>query len=533
MCSGSEGCHFVFAAMQKTYAAAGGAGQWRQAFACELAPAKRQWIRSLLAAEGQGHVCVFHDVTDMRSEFALCDTHGKRCRVPPVDVLVAGTSCKDLSRMLSQPARIAPLLGQVATRGGSAQTFRAVLSYVEQQGPTAVVFENVDSLADDVVSKTDASSMDVLLAEMASRGYEGQALLTDASEFGLPARRRRYYVVFVKATSLSAVDFSSRSVDDTFATLRKLVSACVRQAPCASRLLLPDTAAPVQRELAQRLAAGPRASAASASAEWPALQMREYRGRALRWGQGPDGASASSPWYPTLNPRERGTLVYSLAVHPDRLLHNISQQIHRVPVSALVDGRHVAPTQMPGQLVWVCAAGSQPRLLLGREALLLQGFPVGRTQALADSVAESFLQDLAGNAMALPVVLAVLMATVAAVSWKSGRVVGELEASAEEPSCRQPAAALVSQLLRLRQGSGSNRRALERGHDCRRRVPELPLRTKTCEVRWASGRACHAATFTGRLRERCVGVFIGLQAEFDIESSPVEALLLPGVALTS
>ena len=57
------------------------------------------------------------------------------------------------------------------------------------------------------------------------------------------------------------------------------------------------------------------------------------------------------------------------------------------------------------------------RLLLGRESLLLQGLTISKVPSLLESTPESLMQDLAGNAMALPVVLAVAMATFAVVSW--------------------------------------------------------------------------------------------------------------------
>ena len=56
------------------------------------------------------------------------------------------------------------------------------------------------------------------------------------------------------------------------------------------------------------------------------------------------------------------------------------------------------------------------RIALGRETLLLQGFPTSRVPI--DAFPESLLQDLAGNAMAVPVVLAVLMASFCAIHWR-------------------------------------------------------------------------------------------------------------------
>ena len=117
---------------------------------------------------------------------------------------------------------------------------------------------------------------------------------------------------------------------------------------------------------------------------------------------------------------------------------------------SLVEGcaKHVAPTMLPGQLLFVELV-SPPRLLLGREALLLQGFPVEtlfrdmdvagynmcddpfpnlagdsakkRKKRLNDKpwLTEALMMDLAGNAFSFPVLLAVLQSAVCAVDYRA------------------------------------------------------------------------------------------------------------------
>jgi hypothetical protein len=75
---------------------------------------------------------------------------------------------------------------------------------------------------------------------------------------------------------------------------------------------------------------------------------------------------------------------------------------------------------MPGQLLWIEGV---ERLLTGEEALILQGFPIlkflNKVQGTMyeESWQQSFLQDLAGNAMALAVALAIFRAGLASVPW--------------------------------------------------------------------------------------------------------------------
>ena len=81
-------------------------------------------------------------------------------------------------------------------------------------------------------------------------------------------------------------------------------------------------------------------------------------------------------------------------------------------------GRYLAPTMLPGQLLWVELL-KPPRFMLGREALLFQGFPVTRYFEDCDpeyQPSEHLMQDLAGNAMAFPVLLAVIQSMMAS-AW--------------------------------------------------------------------------------------------------------------------
>ena len=64
----------------------------------------------------------------------------------------------------------------------------------------------------------------------------------------------------------------------------------------------------------------------------------------------------------------------------------------------------------------------EPRILLGRESLALQGFPIDVLDEMGDSgkkdyLREPLLTDLAGNMVSTPVMLAAVMATMASVSW--------------------------------------------------------------------------------------------------------------------
>ena len=102
--------------------------------------------------------------------------------VPPVDILVVGTSCKDMSRMSAYSKESRAILRQHWSPGGSAQTFHGLLAYIDRCPPNLVIYENVDSMDEG----SGESNVDILLSEFSSRGYEGQRMTLDAQSFGLP-----------------------------------------------------------------------------------------------------------------------------------------------------------------------------------------------------------------------------------------------------------------------------------------------------------------------------------------------------------
>ena len=193
-CSGSEGVRFVADALNHIFSQEGSACQLKHAFSCELHPEKKKWIsfvnscgkvvvdRVLTGAvasdtaenvvEQAGLPCIFNNILDLGgpSGTAECWQHAGLCRAPSVDVLVLGTSCKDMSRANpSSAVRRETVLQQQTSKGGSAQTFRGFLLYLDARRPPIVLFENVDSMED---SKPGGqSNADIFHAEVSSRGY--------------------------------------------------------------------------------------------------------------------------------------------------------------------------------------------------------------------------------------------------------------------------------------------------------------------------------------------------------------------------
>ena len=105
--------------------------------------------------------------------------------------------------------------------------------------------------------------------------------------------------------------------------------------------------------------------------------------------------------------------------------------------------QEIAPCIVPDQKLWLHI--ETPRPMLGREAMFFQGWPISQVE-LPPWVSDSFLHGLAGNAVACPVLLALLMATVSAVSINDTDVVAEIPWSNEDEEDQSAALLLLADL---------------------------------------------------------------------------------------
>ena len=80
--------------------------------------------------------------------------------------------------------------------------------------------------------------------------------------------------------------------------------------------------------------------------------------------------------------------------------------------------------------------GEEPRLLFGEESMLLQGFPIAAVPDLVQKQPNSVMADLGGNMVAVPVLFALLMSSVACVHWRANNADedGQQQASSDESS---------------------------------------------------------------------------------------------------
>ena len=106
--------------------------------------------------------------------------------------------------------------------------------------------------------------------------------------------------------------------------------------------------------------------------------------------------------------------------------------------------RHeIAPCIVPDQRLWLHI--ETPRPMLGREAMLFQGWPISSV-GVKPWMSDNFLHGLAGNAVACPVLLALLMATLSAVSIMDTDAVAENLWSTEDEEEQAAALSLLAGL---------------------------------------------------------------------------------------
>ena len=131
ICSGSEVILFVLAAIASAFRARHITLIFKHLFSCEIVPAKQEWIMGAFEEGNVEEGCLFERAEDLGQEYAQCVKHGRKCRVPHADIVIAGTSCKDLSRANSTNFKGKPcVLTQEFSPGGSAQTYRGLMLYL-------------------------------------------------------------------------------------------------------------------------------------------------------------------------------------------------------------------------------------------------------------------------------------------------------------------------------------------------------------------------------------------------------------------
>ena len=141
---------FVLDSISRAFQACGFTLTFKHMFSCEVKKPLQGWISSVFKEARLECGCCFCRAEEMGQEKAWCVKHGCLCEVPIVDILIAGTSCKDFSKTSTAQRGYKSsgtlVLGLPASTGGSAETFHGLCSYLEKHVVSIMLFENVDTI---------------------------------------------------------------------------------------------------------------------------------------------------------------------------------------------------------------------------------------------------------------------------------------------------------------------------------------------------------------------------------------------------
>ena len=245
-----------------------------------------------------------------------------------------------------------------------------------------------------------------------------------------------------------------------------MVASCLRSPPCARELLLNCSSNEVWEFLEERKSHRAAQKSQKPSSSWTEQHMKFAEAQDLRWGQPYPEELKLNAWFETLTAREQDVLVLSRAQAPDAGCRNVSQSLGREHSMSFCaeTKKHLAPTMLPGQLLFVELL-KPPRLMLGQEALLFQGFPACPFLALVEEkhidmheqpskvsrrkrssepkkwLTEALMTDLAGNAMAL---LAIAQSAIASLLFRPSSSAATAEETADALSALDVLSALGS-----------------------------------------------------------------------------------------
>lgn len=424
-CSGSgmaEAAHFLLMGALGAEAPA--------SFACEKVKGKQAFIANVVQRATRSSHCIFDEMADLPSGVGICYVHTPSSRQPctvgmDCDVFVCGFSCKDFSRLNASHSAEERRRVLEEGIGSTGSTFRALRAHVKRARPAVLFLENVDELTKQVDNEPNPN-LTFLWESFADIGYYGIALTMKSNEYGLPQTRTRAVLIV-----LDGLYFNIHDGHPIFDTIRKTVESFKMAALPLASFLEPAGSQHVADELARKREGG---SKEMRDVGWPEFHQNFLQRKGMtRMQVVPGEHIRSSEWFRLLSSREREALGYGLMYVSTRdwqaTTIDISQRIDR-----LVYGKHgVVSTITPNNKTWLVELPDEQkddnpkvecnRLLLGRECLALQGFPVAwvdgsHAEGTPANVTEHMMMDLAGNAFSFSIIVAAMLGTYLHLEWK-------------------------------------------------------------------------------------------------------------------
>ena len=306
-----------------------------------------------------------------------------------VDILIAGTSCKDASRLNPQHAQRLNVVEKAAhTTGGTFHGFARLVAKFGNQC-RMVYLENVVSLQDRD-PRTGRSNYDGVADVVRSLGFGFVSATFSARDVGLPIARPRLYMAGVRCSDEA---LAQRSADEA------LQSICrhARPLPLDSFLLGEDDPLLMMRDWCREgLARHSVQVVMEGEDAWHRQHNKAWQEIPPSVGRLAAARFAENPWFHSLPPRACDLLLLAVCRH-----HLAHQTPLVIPLNmSLVwekaGSAEYLPTLVPSGIFWLVGRG---RPLLGVEAVRLQGCDPSMLPGLRpESHDSACLMDLAGNA---------------------------------------------------------------------------------------------------------------------------------------
>lgn len=391
--------------------ATGASVQYKVMYACEKVACKQKWIDSVMhgrpGIDRACRPCVYCDICDMTTG-AHCMVHDSRCDVPPVHMLVAGWSCKDLSRLSKD--YVQKKNGNVLQekRGSSGQTLDGLLRLLTDQPPPVYIGENVDEITD-----LQSENRQYLIAAFGDCGYYTDVIKVDSHEYGHWTKRCRAYIVAFHLEQCSLDEFAAQKlIKKIFDLIRRLK---LKPEPYKN-FVLANNDPYVIKDLERQMNVLETAKGQKVETSWQGNLLSLCHARGIKWNDCLLPEAKQTKFYCALGKRMQMALGYNLLVHPKASSVDICQSVER----AFLGHDNVLTCLTPASRPFVVKMN---RVLTGKECLMAQGFPKPFFEQVADKldeagISDSLMRDLAGNSFCSNSFMVVLLAVL--VHWQPG-----------------------------------------------------------------------------------------------------------------
>ena len=371
-------------------------------FSAEIVPYKQAYIERNFAPP-----IIFRDITEfteaVKEDYPVATTaYGARVPIPGnPDILIAGTSCVDYSRLNNSKKSL-------GAGGESSETWFGALSYCKKYRPAIIIFENIQG-----------ADWYVMLKHYRDEGYECDGVIVTSKDYYIPhTRQRGYMVCFDRKRSEKSINGMTAKWQDLMEKLRRPASSP------ASAFLLPSDALNTKQTAVDENVR---------EVDWSQCEITQmqYRvdkklGHARPFTKWQESGAKSVPegsdkvWYDkqverVLDTIDCATMRKALPTKDGGGMYdarfktriwNLSQNVYRDEDTQMFG---ITGCITPSGAFFLSDAG---RAMAPEETLILQGLPLEKISFTTESSAE--IQDMAGNAMTTTVVGSALLAALIA-----------------------------------------------------------------------------------------------------------------------